>query len=119
MNDDYLDKLHKEMRAVALSKPRTSTYSSTDEYRRRTPTGLGIVLYVTIGQVWKLSLYRTGNYPSPSEIRAVKKSFGVPSDAKESKTVVDEWRIVRLQWPEITQGKLFEIVPKETTNYEY
>ncbi len=117
MSDDYLDRLYGEMRAVAIAKPRTSTNSSTDEYRRQTPTGLGLVLYVTIKQVWRLSFYRQGHYPSPSEVRGVKKAFGVPGDAKESKTVIGEWHIVRLEWSEVAQGKLFELAPKETSNY--
>lgn len=119
MSDDYLDRLYDEMRSVAVANPRTSTNEPTDLYRRRTPAGLGIVLYVSIRHVWRMSLYRQGHCPSPAEVRGVKEAFGVPGDAKESRTVLDEWHIIRLEWPELKQGKLFELGPKESVNYGY
>lgn len=83
-------------------------------YRRQLTGGLRLVLYIKPDHTWRLSLYRPLVYPSPSEIQVVKRDFSIPATIKESQQQIDGWYIIRLEWQELTQGKLFDLQPIET-----
>lgn len=112
MGDDFsFDKLYTQMRQVAVENPRLSTEVAIDTYRAELNSGLWVVFYITVSHVWHLSLYRLGEYPSHREVKAVKKSFKVPGDALVSKKVLGAWRVIKFEYPEPGQSRLFEVGP--------
>ena len=108
----------REMREYALAHVRTSSVGEIAPYRRELGRGLRLVLYLDVMRTWHLSLYRPDVFPSPHEIQTVRRDFSVPEDAKMSRQEVGGWFIVRLEWREAEQVKLFEVAPVERSYYE-
>jgi hypothetical protein len=112
-----LKEIAKEMREYALAHVRTGS-GDIEPYRRELSRGLRVVLYVDVNGTWHLSMYREGVYPSEAEIRIIKRDFGAPEDVRSERQVMGRhWYIVRLEWRESGQGKLFEVGPASQEHY--
>ena len=117
---EELEQLYDEMRAAALRQPRTSTTSDLNPYRRTLENGIRLVFYLAIGRnQWKLSVYQAVSYPKPGDLKRIRQAFQVPDLAKDSRSVMSPWYIVRYEWPATAQGKLFDIEPAAPAQQYY
>lgn len=111
-----LEKIGKEMREYAIAHPRLNNENIGD-YQHRLTGDLVITLFLDRQHFWRLSLAREGKAPSATEVKTVRRDFGVLEDAVESQHTNGAWQIVRLAWKEAAQEPLFEVSPKETETY--
>jgi hypothetical protein len=112
-----LKAIAQEMREYALAHVRTGS-GDIEPYRRELSRGLRVVLYVDVNGTWHLSMYREGVYPSEAEVRIIRRDFAVPDDARTERQVVGRhWYVVRLEWREAGQVKLFEVGPASGAAY--
>lgn len=111
-----LEKIARKMRDYAIAHPRLNNEPIGD-YQHELTGKLVITLFLDRQYFWRLSLAREGKAPSATEVKTVRRDFGVMEDATETVHTNGSWQIVRLTWKEASQQSLFKVLPKEQETY--
>lgn len=113
-----LNNLANDMRQVAIRYPRLSSLSDIKIYQRVLSNGVRVTLTLNARHEWRLGLRFNQPIP-PAQIEAVKKAFGVPKEANDTRTdLPGQGYAIQFVWPEPFE-RLFEVKPIDPQKRHY